>query len=114
MHPGGLILRLCGYVVVQSRLRWTTKSPPRWGSREGANWGAVVRIAAASAVTLTRPATRGADDGPHSGSDAYGCLPVPNGSSPSIDRHVSSGMTGGDPHGRRPFERGAVSIQGRP
>ena len=55
-------MRLC---VVQSRLRWTTKSPPRWGSREGANWGAVVRIAAASAVTLTRPATRGADDGPH-------------------------------------------------
>ena len=58
-----MILRLCGYVVLQSRLRWTTKSPPRWGSREGANWGAVVRIAAASAVTLTRPATRGADDG---------------------------------------------------
>jgi len=53
-------LRLC---VVQSRLRLTTKSPPRWGSREGANWGAVVRIAAASAVTLTRRATQ-ADDGP--------------------------------------------------
>ena len=64
-HPGEVILRLCGYVVLQSRLRWTTKSPPRWGSREGANWGAVVRIAAAPAVTLTRPATRGADDGRH-------------------------------------------------
>jgi hypothetical protein len=52
-HPGvDLVrMRLC---VVQSRLRWTTKSPPRWGSREGANWAAVgSRIAAASAVALT-------------------------------------------------------------
>ena len=50
--------------VVQSRLRLTTTSPRRRGSREGAEWGAVERIAAASAVTLTRRATGKADGGP--------------------------------------------------
>jgi len=29
-------------------------------------------------------------------------------------RHASSGMTGGDPHGRRPSQRGAVSVERRP
>jgi len=47
-------------------------------------------------------------------SDACGCVSVPDGSSPSIARHASSGMTGGDPHHRRPFERRAVRVEGRP
>jgi len=47
-------------------------------------------------------------------SDACGCVSVPDGSSPSIARHASSGMTGGDPHHRRPFEARAVRVEGRP
>src|SRR6185503_8928788 len=44
-------------------------------------------------------------------SDAYGCVSVPDGSSPSIARHASSVITGGDPHHRRPFERRAVRVE---
>jgi len=59
--PKGLILWSWGYASCTSRLRLTTKSTRRRGSREGADWGAVKRIAAVSAVTRTRPATKRAD-----------------------------------------------------
>ena len=59
----GLILRLCGYVVVQSRLRFELPSSLAGGGAARVPWGSVMRIAAASAVTLTRPATQ-TDDGP--------------------------------------------------
>jgi hypothetical protein len=52
--------------------------------------------------------------GPHKYIRRHGCVSVPNGSSASIARHASSGMTGGDPHHRRPFERRAVRVEGRP
>ena len=52
--------------------------------------------------------------GPHKYIRRHGCVSVPNGSSPSIARHASSGMTGGDPHHRRPLKRRAVRVKRRP
>jgi hypothetical protein len=76
-------------------------------------WADILR----NTYTATRAAgfrTGERGGGLNSGSDAYDCVSVPNGSNPSIARDASSGVTGGDPYRRRPLERRAVRVERRP